>query len=83
MCGGDDEGDEDDDEEDILANLLDELLSFFFSASRSLSSILWWPTFVEFKLTGMMHLQRKPKTEQIIILPFKNPVSLYQNFYGK
>lgn len=58
------EHDEDDELDDELENLFERLLNFFFSPSHALSSILlWWcPTLVEFKLTGMMQWQIKPKT---------------------
>lgn len=56
------EHDEDgDDESDDGVSLLERLLSFFFSPSPALSSIRWWPTLVEFKFTGIMQLQNKPK----------------------
>lgn len=63
--GGGDDNEEDDEFEDEV-NLFERLLSFFFSPSSTLSSILWCRTFVEFKLTGIIQLQKKPTINPII-----------------
>lgn len=52
-------------EDGVLEDEFELLLSFFFSPSQALSCILLRPTFVEFIFTGMIHLQRKPRTKQI------------------
>lgn len=61
--GGEDEEDEELEEE--LEKRFERLLSFFFSTSHTLFSILWWPTFVEFKWAGIMQWQSEPKREKI------------------
>lgn len=42
------------------SNLLDWLLSFFLSTSRTLFSALIWRTFVSSKAAGRTHLHRRP-----------------------
>jgi len=58
------EGDDDEEEEELEeVTLFESLLIFFFSSSHGLSSILWCPTLVEFKVTGRTQLQRNPTNE--------------------
>lgn len=60
--GGEDDDEDEELEEELIEKRLERLLSFFFSTSHTLFSILWsWPTFVEFKWAGMMQWQSEPK----------------------